>query len=87
VTRRTVSLERDGQQATETTWHGKIALWDKLKALDTLCKHLGLISAELPPLEVLLARLPPPVASILRHLLAAPPGQRPPSPVPARTPG
>lgn len=77
VSSRTETEERDGKQVQVTYWRAKIVLWDKLKALHTLCLHLGLISTELPPLEVLFARLPPNVAAILRRLLAAPPGQRP----------
>jgi phage terminase small subunit len=79
---KTTTGERDGRPVTETTWAGEFQLWDKLKALDTLCKHLGLVSAELPPLEVLMNRLPPEVAAILRKLMAIPPDQRPrPAPV------
>jgi hypothetical protein len=53
-------------------------LHDKMKGAELLCRHLGLVAADLPPLEVLLNRLPPHVADVLRQLLAAPPGQRPP---------
>lgn len=48
-----------------------IKLWDKNKALDTLCKYLGLLKAELPPIESLLSRLPNDVAQQLRQLLAS----------------
>jgi phage terminase small subunit len=48
-----------------------IKLWDKNKALDTLCKYLGLLKAELPPIESLLSRLPNDVAQKLRPLLTA----------------
>jgi hypothetical protein len=68
-----VNVERDGRLATETTVTAQIYLWDKLKAIELLCKHLGLTEAKLPPLEVLLNRLPTNVANILRQLLAGRP--------------
>ena len=71
----TRTVERDGQTEKITTWTGEIVLHDKLKALELLCRHLGLASAELPPLEVLLNRLPPPVATLIRQMLAM--GPRP----------
>jgi phage terminase small subunit len=46
-----------------------IKLWDKTKALDMLCKHLGIIKGELPPLEFLLSKLPHDVAQIIRGYL------------------
>jgi phage terminase small subunit len=60
---------------TETThvWTGKIVLWDKTKAIELLSKHCGLIADKLPPLELLLARLPAHIADILRRLLSGPP--------------
>jgi phage terminase small subunit len=73
VTRRTVNVERDGRPASETTVTSQVYLWDKLKAIESLCKHLGLTEAKLPPLEVLLNRLPTNVANVLRQLLAARP--------------
>ncbi|HEX3149652.1 MAG TPA: terminase small subunit [Gemmataceae bacterium] len=50
----------------------KVRMYDKRTSLITLMEHLGLVSAELPPLEVLLNRLPPNVASIFRRLLSGP---------------
>ncbi len=44
-------------------------LYDKLAALEKLGKHLGLFG-DLPPLEVLLAALPPDLASCVRQALA-----------------
>lgn len=82
VTRTTTTTRtRTGGTTTENTdvrYTGKVRLYDKLKAAELLCRHLGLVSADLPPLEVLLNRLPPPVASILRQLLARPAGDRQP---------
>jgi phage terminase small subunit len=80
ATRRVVNVERNGQPATETVCAVEIQLWDKLRALETLSKHLGLVSPELPPLEVLLNRLPPAVSNLLRQMLATRPDQRPPRP-------
>jgi phage terminase small subunit len=54
-----------------------LKLHDKLKALGMLMRHLGLKSAELPPLEVLFARLPPKVAAILRSMLSDPVQENP----------
>lgn len=70
----------DGTKAVRLVWSGRLTFHDKPKAIDLLCRHLGLVSAELPPLEVLLNRLPRHVADVLRQLLAAPPGARPPAP-------
>jgi phage terminase small subunit len=47
----------------------KVRMHDKLAALDKLARHLGLYR-ELPPLETVLALLPPPVADPLRAELA-----------------
>lgn len=67
--------DADGRPTSESvvSWTGKIKLWDKMKAKELLCKHLGLTSTDLPDLEVLLNRLPPPVAGVLRKLLAQTP--------------
>lgn len=70
----------DGTKLTRMVWSGEIQLHDKPKCIQLLCQHLGLVSAELPPLEVLLNRLPRHVADVLRQLLAAPPGERKPAP-------
>lgn len=63
---------------------GTVRLYDKLRALESLADHLGLRSPDLPPLEVLLNRLPPKVATVIRQLLAA--GPRVPEPGPGGTP-
>ena len=65
-------FNRGGQDETVTTWSGEIVLHDKLKAVELLCRHLGLIDPELPPLEVLLNRLPSNIAVILRRMLSGP---------------
>lgn len=60
-----------------TTWKPRFKLYDKQKALLILCQHLGLTDPELPPLEVMLNRLPPHVARIVKELLKKPAGYRP----------
>lgn len=72
---RTVRTITRGRGNTETivTWTGEIFLWDKCKSIEFIGKHLGLVSAELPPLEILLNRLPAHIAAILRQLLSGPP--------------
>lgn len=65
--------DRGGATVKETTYRVKPRLWDKMKAVDLLCKHLGLIQDRLPDLEVLLNRLPPWAANILRTILSSPP--------------
>jgi phage terminase small subunit len=72
VVRKDTPVKVDGEFRTETTWTMEIGLWDRLKAGELLCRHLGLVNAELPPLEVLFNRLPPTVATILRRLVAQP---------------
>lgn len=71
---------RGSDTTTETThtWTGEITLWDKPRGVELLCKHLGLVSAGLPPLEVLFNRLPPNIADIMRRLISTPPHERPP---------
>lgn len=56
-----------------TRFETKIKLYDKRASLVTFFQHLGLVSAELPPLEILLNRLPPTVSAIFRRLLSGPP--------------
>lgn len=74
ITRQTRTiLLSDGERGEETTWTLDIQMWDKLKALEMIGKHLGLFATELPPLEVLLNRLPPSVAAHLRKVLSGPP--------------
>lgn len=79
TTRTEETKHRDGTttRTTTTTWTGEVRCHDKLKALHLLCQHLGLTEAELPPLEVLLNRLPPEVAWHLREILKKPAGYRP----------
>jgi phage terminase small subunit len=63
------------EQVTTTTRRGvtrttiQVRMHDKLAALDRLCRHLGLFR-ELPPLEAVLALLPPAVAAAIREELA-----------------
>lgn len=74
---RTATTRGVGKDAVTTvTWTGKFRMCDKLRSLELLCRHLGLTGAELPPLEVLLNRLPPKVGNMLRTMLAGP-GRRP----------
>lgn len=57
-------------QEISKTQHGvKIKLADKAAALDKLMRHLGLYN-DLPPLEVLLASLPPDIAATVRTGIA-----------------
>jgi phage terminase small subunit len=88
TTRTTRTVRTKAGSTTTVAWSGEVALWDKMKSIELLAKHLGLVSVELPPLEVLLARLPPKVSDILRRLLAGPPGERPvPAAIPEGTEG
>jgi phage terminase small subunit len=74
ASRQTRVLNRpNGETETIHTWTGEILLWDKMKAIELLAKHCGLVHTELPPMEVMLARLPPVVANIMRKLLSGPP--------------
>lgn len=59
---------------------GKIRYHDKMAALTVFMRHLGMISGDLPPLDVLLNRLPPKVAATLRKMLAQPLPSQPPAP-------
>lgn len=61
---------RDGTTTITRVWTCELSWWDKNVALTTLCKHLGLIDPDVPPLDVLIARLPTPVANVLRQMLA-----------------
>lgn len=55
-----------------TVRRGKIRLYDKRQALVNLAEHLGLLSPDMPPLEVMLNRLPPKVAMMLRRMIGNP---------------
>lgn len=56
----------------DVEYETEIKLWNKPEALKLLAQHLGILKApELPPLEVVLAALPPDVAGALRPILAA----------------
>lgn len=68
----TLDVERTNTK-DGTRFRTRIKLYDKRQANVSLMTHLGLLSPELPPLEVLLNRLPPDVATMLRRLLAGPP--------------
>lgn len=48
----------------------KVRFHPKTAGLTNLANHMGLLSTELPPLEVLLNRLPPKFAARLRHEMA-----------------
>jgi phage terminase small subunit len=78
--RRTETITRtpDGTVTTVTEWTCEIELYDKLRAANILCQHLGLTEAKLPPLEVLLNRLPPNVSAYIREAIKQPAGYRPP---------
>jgi hypothetical protein len=57
-----------GKTKTKTTTHEKVVeykLWDKLGALEKLCRYLGL-RTEIPPLEALLLALPRSMAAEIR---------------------
>lgn len=72
VRRETVRVRYNGRTRTETREQIiEFKLWSKTDALQKLCNHLGLKTA-LPPLEVLLSLLPPPVAEQLKAMLAEP---------------
>jgi phage terminase small subunit len=62
---------RTKDDVTEHEYELEIRLWDKVAALKTLCQHLGILKApEMPPLESILAALPPDVAGQLRSALS-----------------
>lgn len=63
---RTVANQRTGEIET----HHDIQMHSKDKALDLLFSSHGLKGTDLPPLDVLLQRLPPDVAVKLREILA-----------------
>lgn len=66
----------------------KVRLCDKLRALESLMEHYGLLRPKLPPLEVLFNRLPPTIASLLRKMLADPRSfQDTRTPIPMPSPG
>lgn len=70
--RERVTITRAGKTRTtvrETTL--EYTLCDKMAALNVLVEVMGLKKAALPPLETLLALLPPPVAAAVRAALAA----------------
>lgn len=70
VTRRRTTTTRRGQTTTTTTDAlVEYRLWNKVDALDKLMSHLGLKKAEIPPLDALLALLPPPLREQLRVLM------------------
>jgi phage terminase small subunit len=63
----------------------KVRLYDKRQALVSLMEHFGLLRPKLPPIEVLLHRLPPAVASKLREIMSSPP-PAPDTPIPMPLP-
>jgi hypothetical protein len=68
--------DRGWVEETAVTWTGEIRLHSKPSMIELLFKHLGLVTNDLPPLEVLLSRLPPKVADVLRRLIIAGPQPR-----------
>lgn len=61
----TVENHRTGDIETKV----EIELWDKMKAIDLSMRHHGLLQPDMPPLEVVLARLPHELATKLRSLM------------------
>src|SRR3954469_23899678 len=67
---RTVTRSRGDDKETETTVETEFRLWDKVRALDLLCQHLGMLKTPGPdPIHDLIAKLPADVARNLRALL------------------
>lgn len=62
----------NAQGEDTTTWEREFKLHDNLKAAELLCRRVGLVCADLPPLEALLNRHPPNVTATVRQLLASP---------------
>jgi hypothetical protein len=58
-----------GETVTEAVEEVGVRLFDKVRALDMLMRHLGLYEPP-PPLEVLLSLLPPDLARLVRRELA-----------------
>ena len=68
--KRTRTRGRGKNKVTETEEVIEIHMWDKLKSLRLLGRHLGMFSAKGPdPIDDLIARLPPEVADQLRQML------------------
>jgi len=61
----TVENHRTGDVETKV----QIELWDKMKAVDLSLRHHGLLVPDMPPLEVVLARLPNELATKLRSIM------------------
>lgn len=47
----------------------QVEMWDKGKAIDLAMRHHGLLQPDMPPLEVVLARLPNELATKLRSIM------------------
>lgn len=65
-----------GRRRSRTAEIAEIKFWDKLAALEKLCRHLGL-TTEITPVEALLASLPRELAAKLAPMIT---GQTPPAP-------
>ncbi len=61
----TVENHRTGDVETKV----EIEFWDKMKALDLSMRHHGLLQPDMPPLDVVLARLPHELATKLRAIM------------------
>lgn len=61
----TVENHRTGDIETKV----EIEFWDKMKALDLSMRHHGLLQPDMPPLDVVLARLPHELATKLRAIM------------------
>lgn len=72
VLRSVTVVTRNGRDTrTVTEQEVEYKLWNKLDALEKLCRHLG-INTSIPPLEALLAMFPPALSAAIRQAMATP---------------